>query len=64
MIEKGWILRAPIVWRRQKYIPEPNAKDRPGEASEMVFMFSKSRRYFFSRKKLAFASAARRISGR
>lgn len=53
MIDKGWTLRSPIVWRREGSIPEPTAKDRPWRTYEMVFMFSKSPRYFFERDGLA-----------
>jgi DNA modification methylase len=52
MISRGWTLRSPIVWRREANIPEPTAKDRPWRTYEMVFMFSKTPRYFFSRDKL------------
>jgi DNA modification methylase len=49
MIGRGWILRSPIVWTRTGAIPEPTAKDRPWRTHEMIFMFSKSPRYYFSR---------------
>lgn len=49
MICRGWTLRSPIVWQREKSLPEPTAKDRPHRTYEMVFMFSKSPRYQFSR---------------
>lgn len=52
MIEKGWVLRAPIVWQRENSPPEPTAKDRPWRTYEMIFMFSKSPRYNFERKNL------------
>jgi DNA modification methylase len=52
MIAKGWVLRAPIVWQRLNSIPEPTAKDRPWRTYELVFLFSKSPRYFFSREAL------------
>lgn len=53
MIDRGWILRSPIIWQRNGSVPESNARDRPWRTHEMIFMFSKSRRYHFSRKKLA-----------
>lgn len=53
MIERGWILRSPIVWTRTGAIPEPTAKDRPWRTYEMIFMFSKSPRYYFSRGALS-----------
>ncbi len=52
MIDRGWVLRSPIVWRREGALPEPTAKDRPHRTYEMVFMFSKSPRYFFNREGL------------
>lgn len=52
MVSRGWTLRSPIVWRRKGNLPEPTAKDRPWRTYEMVFMFSKSPRYFFSREAL------------
>lgn len=52
LIDTGWILRSPIVWKRDCAIPEPTAKDRPWRTYEMVFMFSKSQRYFFNREHL------------
>jgi DNA modification methylase len=52
MIGRGWILRSPIVWRREGCLPEPTAKDRPWRSYEMVFMFSKSPRYHFNREEL------------
>ena len=52
MISHGWILRCPIIWKREGSVPEPNARDRPWRTHEMIFMFSKSRHYYFSRKAL------------
>ena len=52
MIDQGWTLRSPIIWKRVGGLPEPTAHDRPWRTYEMVFMFSKSPRYFFSRKAL------------
>lgn len=52
MIARGWILRSPIIWQRERGLPEANVKDRPWRTYETVFMFSKSRSYDFSRKAL------------
>ena len=52
MIDRGWVLRSPIVWRRQASMPEPSAKDRPWRTYEMVFMLSKSPHYNFNRSGL------------
>jgi DNA modification methylase len=49
MISRDWVLRAPIVWRREKALPEPSAKDRPWRTYEFVFLFCKNRKYEFSR---------------
>ncbi|MET0405049.1 MAG: site-specific DNA-methyltransferase [Cystobacter sp.] len=49
MISRGWVLRSPIIWRRKGSLPEPTAKDRPWRTHEMIFMFSKSPRYWFNR---------------
>jgi DNA modification methylase len=52
MIDRGWILRSPIIWRRENAVPEPNALDRPWRTYEYVFMFSKGRSYDFNRAAL------------
>lgn len=52
MIEEGWTLRSPIIWHRKGTLPEPTARDRPWRTYEMLFMFSKSPRYYFDRAKL------------
>jgi DNA modification methylase len=49
MVDDGWILRSPIVWKRKRPTPEPSAKDRPWRSYEMVFMFAKSLQYHFDR---------------
>jgi DNA modification methylase len=52
MITRGWTLRSPIVWSRPGSIPEWTSHDRPWRTHEMIFMFSKSPRYFFDRKRM------------
>lgn len=52
MITRGWTLRCPIIWQRKSSQPEPTAHDRPWRTYETIFMFSKSPRYYFSRKEL------------
>lgn len=49
MISRGWTLRAPIIWRREKALPEANALDRPWRTYEFMFMFTKARKYNFTR---------------
>ncbi len=51
MCENGWVLRSPIVWHRAKCLPE-FVRDRPHRSYEFVFMFAKSRKYYFDRKPL------------
>jgi DNA modification methylase len=48
----NWTLRAPIIWHRENCLPEPTAKDRPSRSYEFVFMFVKSRKYYFNKKNL------------
>jgi DNA modification methylase len=52
MIDRGWILRSSIIWRRSNAVPEPNVRDRPWRTYEFVFLFSKSRNYRLSRDPL------------
>lgn len=52
MISRRWVLRSPIVWHREGCIPEPSAQDRPWRTHEYIFMFAKSRRYYFKREAL------------
>ena len=52
MIERGWVLRSPIIWQKEKFMPEPTAKDRPWRTYETIFMFSKSQKYDFTRSAL------------
>ena len=45
--DDGWILRNAIVWHKLNRMPE-SVRDRLATAHEHVFLFSKSRRYFFN----------------
>jgi DNA modification methylase len=47
MIERGWILRSSIIWYRKNCLPEP-VRDRPRRSYENLFMFVKSRKYYFN----------------
>ena len=42
----GWYLRSDIIWQKGNAMPE-NVKDRPTRSYEHVFLFSKSRRYYY-----------------
>jgi DNA modification methylase len=48
----NWVLRSPIIWHRENCLLEPTAKDRPSRSYEFVFMFVKSRKYYFNKKSL------------
>lgn len=48
MCNQNWILRSPIIWHRKGCLPE-SVKDRPSRGYEFLFMFVKSRRYYFNR---------------
>jgi len=52
MIDDGWILRSPIIWRRNSALPEPTSRDRPWRTHETIFLFARSPRYDFSRDAL------------
>lgn len=43
----GWYLRQDIIWSKPCPTPEPMMKDRCTKAHEYVFLFSKSKKYYF-----------------
>jgi DNA modification methylase len=45
--EQGWILRNVIIWHKPNHLPE-SVKDRFARAYEPIFMFVKSKKYFFN----------------
>jgi site-specific DNA-methyltransferase (cytosine-N4-specific) len=45
--EQGWILRNVIIWYKPNHLPE-SVKDRFTKSYEPVFMFVKSKKYFFN----------------
>lgn len=51
MSSRHWVLRAPIIWHRDKVLPE-SVQDRPRRSYEYIFMFAKDRKYFFNRQPL------------
>lgn len=51
MMSRKWVLRTPIIWHREKALPE-SVKDRPRRSYEYVFMFAKDRKYYFNRQPL------------
>ena len=44
--QDGWYLRSDIIWYKPNAQPE-SVKDRPTQAHEYVFLFSKSERYYY-----------------
>lgn len=44
--DDGWILRSEIIWAKPNPMPEP-VTDRPTSAHEHVFLFAKSKRYYY-----------------
>ncbi len=44
--EDGWILRSNITWVKKAPMPE-SVKNRPSNATEEVFLFSKTARYYY-----------------
>jgi DNA modification methylase len=51
MSARSWVLRSPIIWHRKHCLPEA-VKDRPRRSYENIFMFVKSRKYYFNRQAL------------
>jgi len=52
LAQRHWVLRSAIIWHRKHALAEA-VKDRPRRSYENVFMFAKSRNYFFNRQALA-----------
>jgi DNA modification methylase len=50
--ENGWTLRSDIIWHKPNPMPE-SVTDRPTKSHEYLFLFSKSRRYFYDAKAIA-----------
>jgi len=51
MIDRGWVLRSSIIWDRLHALPE-YVRDRPGRTYEYIFMFVKSKKYYFNQQAL------------
>lgn len=49
---RGWTLRSDVIWCRPTALAEPSVSDRPGRQHEYLFLFAKSRRYWFDRTAL------------
>ena len=48
----GWYLRSDIIWLKENPMPE-SCRDRPSRCYEHIFLFSKSRKYFFDYKAIS-----------
>lgn len=51
LASEGWVLRSAIIWHRKSSLPE-HVRDRPTRSYEYVFMFAKSRYYYFNKQPL------------
>lgn len=51
LMQNEWVLRSTIIWHRENCLPE-FVRDRPRRSYEYVFMFAKSRKYYFDREPL------------
>lgn len=47
--ERGWYLRSDIIWYKTNSLPE-SVKDRPTKTYEHIFLFAKSKQYYFDYK--------------
>ncbi len=47
--EDGWYLRSDVIWYKPNCQPE-SVKDRPTQAHEYLFLFSKSENYYYDRE--------------
>jgi len=55
--EDGWILRSRITWVKKTAMPE-SVKNRPTNATEEVFLFSKKPQYYYNPEGVREASGA------
>lgn len=44
--DRGWILRSDVIWKKPNAMPS-SVKDRPATDHEYIFLFSKSRNYYY-----------------
>jgi DNA modification methylase len=52
LYEEGFYLRQDVIWKKRNPMPE-SAKDRCTKAHEYIFMFAKSKRYFYDQIAIA-----------
>ena len=51
MTQSDWVLRSSVIWNRVHRLRE-SVRDRPRRSYEFIFMFAKSRYYYFNRQPL------------
>ena len=51
MTQRNWVLRSSVIWNRVHRLRE-SVRDRPRRSYEFIFMFAKSRYYYFNRQPL------------
>lgn len=56
----GWILRSECIWQKPNAMPE-NVEDRPSRDHELIYMFSKQKRYFYNREAVRGSSNLRTV---
>ena len=61
--QDGWYLRADIIWEKTNAFPE-KVTDRPTRNHEYVFLFSKSRRYYYDHEAIMEESATGGVRNR
>jgi DNA modification methylase len=61
MQEAGWIVRSRIAWCKKSAMPE-SVKDRPTSAWEHIWMFSKSRTYYYDAEAVVQPSTERTLN--
>ena len=47
LIDRGWILRSDIIWKKPNAMPS-SVKNRPTVDHEYIFMFAKSKNYYYN----------------
>lgn len=56
----GWYLRSDIIWQKRNAMPE-NVKDRPTRSYEHIFLFTKSKKYYYDALSIAEPANNRKI---
>lgn len=59
----GWILRSDTIWAKPNGMPE-STRDRPASKHEHVFLFAKSRRYWFDIDAIAASATGKKSRNR